>query len=75
MFFRDEIESVLHSDDAFSPVGYLNLKKAHLEKKDIVSFPIPWNFRIILQHIWMIIVGSVLINISPSNIFSIFLSP
>lgn len=30
----DEPEMVIHSDDAFSPVGYLNLKKAHLEDKD-----------------------------------------
>ncbi|XP_060558180.1 uncharacterized protein LOC132718499 [Ruditapes philippinarum] len=29
----DEMEMVIHSDDAFAPVGYLNLKKAHLEDK------------------------------------------
>ncbi|KAL4237770.1 diphthine--ammonia ligase [Mactra antiquata] len=31
----DETELVLHSDDAFAPVGYLNLKKAHLEDKNM----------------------------------------
>ncbi|XP_033734747.1 diphthine--ammonia ligase-like isoform X2 [Pecten maximus] len=30
----DDPEMVIHSDDAFSPVGYLNLKKAHLEDKE-----------------------------------------
>ncbi|XP_064601922.1 uncharacterized protein LOC135467923 [Liolophura sinensis] len=31
----DESERVLHSDDAFAPVGYLNLVKLHLEEKNI----------------------------------------
>ncbi|KAK3092249.1 hypothetical protein FSP39_000323 [Pinctada imbricata] len=31
----DSIETVMHSDDAFAPVGYLNLIKAHLEDKEI----------------------------------------
>ncbi|XP_060071126.1 uncharacterized protein LOC132551040 [Ylistrum balloti] len=30
----DDKELVIHSDDAFSPVGYLNLKTAHLEDKE-----------------------------------------
>jgi len=30
---RDEFETVLHSDDAFAPVAYLNLKRMHLEDK------------------------------------------
>ncbi|CAO3593522.1 unnamed protein product [Absidia cylindrospora] len=30
----DETEVVIHSDDAFAPVGYLRLKKCHLEDKD-----------------------------------------
>jgi diphthine-ammonia ligase len=31
---RDEAETVVHSDDAFAPVGYLRLKTCHLENKD-----------------------------------------
>ena len=31
------METVIHSDDAFAPVGYLNLKKAHLRDKPAVS--------------------------------------
>ena len=31
------METVIHSDDAFAPVEYLNLKKAHLKDKNIVS--------------------------------------
>ncbi|XP_052270870.1 uncharacterized protein LOC127871748 isoform X2 [Dreissena polymorpha] len=30
----DEVETVMHSDDAFAPVGYLNIKRAHLQDKD-----------------------------------------
>jgi len=35
----DEVEVVMHSDDAFAPVAFLNLKKLHLEEKahDLVS--------------------------------------
>lgn len=29
----DSLETVIHSDDAFSPVAYLRLKKLHLENK------------------------------------------
>ncbi|XP_062580871.1 uncharacterized protein LOC134242764 [Saccostrea cucullata] len=29
----DEVETVIHSDDAFAPVAYLNIKRAHLEEK------------------------------------------
>ncbi|XP_067682462.1 uncharacterized protein [Haliotis asinina] len=29
----DQAETVIHSEDAFAPVGYLNLKKIHLEDK------------------------------------------
>ena len=34
----DELETVIHSDDAFAPVGYLNFKKMHLEDKKMVLF-------------------------------------
>ena len=34
---RDESEVVIHSDDAFAPVGYLNFKSMHLEEKTEVS--------------------------------------
>ena len=34
---RDETETVIHSDDPFAPVGYLNLRKAHLEDKHVAS--------------------------------------
>lgn len=37
MISRDSVEEVLHSDDDFAPVGYLNLKSAHLENKTEVS--------------------------------------
>lgn len=30
---RDESESVIHSDDAFAPVGFLRFKKMHVEDK------------------------------------------
>ncbi|CAN7994878.1 unnamed protein product, partial [Ixodes hexagonus] len=30
----DESEIVIHSDDAFAPVGYLKLRKIHLKRKD-----------------------------------------
>lgn len=33
--FRDEYEKVIHSNDAFAPVGYLKLKKMHLVKKTV----------------------------------------
>ncbi|XP_053376915.1 uncharacterized protein LOC128547770 isoform X2 [Mercenaria mercenaria] len=33
----DETELVIHSQDAFAPVGYLNLHKAHLEDKHLDS--------------------------------------
>lgn len=36
---RDDYEKVIHSNDAFAPVGYLKLRKAHLVKKP-VSFPL-----------------------------------
>ncbi|XP_013406598.1 diphthine--ammonia ligase [Lingula anatina] len=32
----DESETVIHSDDAFAPVGYLNLRRMHLEDKQEV---------------------------------------
>ncbi|XP_078314514.1 uncharacterized protein LOC111129115 isoform X2 [Crassostrea virginica] len=31
----DEVETVIHSNDAFAPVAYLNIKKAHLEDKKV----------------------------------------
>jgi hypothetical protein len=33
----DTTEEIIHSDDAFAPVGYLNLKEAHVEDKNIVG--------------------------------------
>ncbi len=35
-FFSDEMETVIHSDDAFAPVGYVNFKKMHLENKNVL---------------------------------------
>lgn len=34
MYFRDEHEIVVHSDDGFAPVLYLRLKSFHLEGKE-----------------------------------------
>lgn len=34
---RDEFEIVIHSDDAFAPVGYVKFKTMHLQDKGIVS--------------------------------------
>lgn len=31
----DEVKSIIHSDDAFAPVAYLNIKRAHLEDKKV----------------------------------------
>ena len=36
-FCRDESKVVIHSDDAFAPVGFLQFKKMHLEDKEQVS--------------------------------------
>ncbi|KAL3873306.1 hypothetical protein ACJMK2_036442 [Sinanodonta woodiana] len=33
----DDTETVIHSADAFAPVGYINIKQAHLEDKQIDS--------------------------------------
>ncbi|XP_061174693.1 uncharacterized protein LOC133183801 isoform X2 [Saccostrea echinata] len=33
----DEVETVIHSDDAFAPVAYLNIKRAHLEEKPLID--------------------------------------
>ena len=32
---RDESEVVIHSDDAFAPVGFLHFKKMHVEQKEL----------------------------------------
>jgi len=32
---RDEVNQVVHSNDAFAPVAYLNLCKMHLEEKAV----------------------------------------
>ena len=32
----DESEVVIHSDDAFAPVGFLHFKKMHLQDKEKV---------------------------------------
>lgn len=31
----DEVESIIHSDDAFAAVAYLNIRRAHLEDKKV----------------------------------------
>ena len=31
---RDEREVVIHSDDAFAPVGFLHFKRIHVEQKE-----------------------------------------
>lgn len=36
IFDRDESEVVIHSDDAFAPVGFLRFKKMHLQDKEQV---------------------------------------
>lgn len=33
--FRDEYESVVHSNDNIAPVGYLNFKKIHVQYKNV----------------------------------------
>lgn len=35
--YRDEAETVIHSADAFAPVGYLRFTKMHAEDKHSVS--------------------------------------
>lgn len=40
----DHAEVVIHSDDAFAPVGYLVIRAAHLERKD------PLEYTAALQH-------------------------
>ena len=56
IIYRDQVETVIHSDDAFAPVGYLNLKEAHLEDKPKVSLtstfclPLRLSFEICLQY-------------------------
>ena len=32
---RDESEVVIHSDDAFAPVGFLHFKRMHVEQKEL----------------------------------------
>jgi len=32
---RDESEVVIHSDDAFAPVGFLKFKRMHVEQKEL----------------------------------------
>lgn len=32
---RDESEVVIHSDDAFAPVGFLRFKRMHVEQKEL----------------------------------------
>ena len=33
--FRDEYESVVHSNDNIAPVGYINFKKIHVQEKNV----------------------------------------
>lgn len=37
VFARDEVESIIHSDDAFAAVAYLNIRRAHLEDKKVLG--------------------------------------
>ncbi|KAK9728364.1 hypothetical protein K7432_001153 [Basidiobolus ranarum] len=37
----DEVETIIHSDDAFAPVAYLRVKKAHTEEKTEEEMIIP----------------------------------
>lgn len=32
---RDESEVIIHSDDAFAPVGFLRFKRMHVEQKEL----------------------------------------
>lgn len=55
-FFRkriviDEFETVIHSDDAFAPVGYLNFKKLSLLDKSVSNFrqDIPCNLMSVVK--------------------------
>ena len=34
---RDESEVVIHSDDAFAPVGFLRFKKMHVQEKEVAK--------------------------------------
>lgn len=36
--YRDDYETVIHADDAFAPVGYLNFKKLSLVDKSVRGF-------------------------------------
>lgn len=36
VYARDEWTTVMHSNDAFAPVAYLNLTSMHLESKSMV---------------------------------------
>lgn len=36
--FREEVETVVHSDDPIAPVGYLNIRKARLQDKNRVCY-------------------------------------
>ena len=35
--FSDSSEIIIHSDDAFAPVGYVNFKEMHLEDKNQIN--------------------------------------
>ena len=57
MNFRDEYEKVIHSNDAFAPVGYLKLNRMHLVKKTVsfsfIVSTIDYNFYVdeVLIHV------------------------
>ena len=46
---RDEKKNVIHSDDAFAPVGYIRFKKLHLEDK--VNTELALHFKPVMLHL------------------------
>uniref|UniRef100_A0A3B3WKF5 Diphthine--ammonia ligase n=1 Tax=Poecilia mexicana TaxID=48701 RepID=A0A3B3WKF5_9TELE len=50
----DEAETVIHSADAFAPVGYLHFTKMHAEDKHSVSLISAWKMKdIVLVHLYV----------------------
>lgn len=40
LFFSDDVATVIHSDDAIAPVGFLNFNKFHLIDKEVSTLPL-----------------------------------
>ena len=57
---RDESEVVIHSDDAFAPVGFLHFKRLHVEQKKLkevckIGCFVPVNISLLLPvHNWTV---------------------